>query len=183
MAESAELPQTLSKFEYEKLIEEEEINVQELPKPIKQKINVLSMQKAKYIQKPTANKLESIKVEDAHIADMIQSWLEKDLPDPIEEPIVTPAANEPPPPPAKTEAELAKEKAEAEAAEKAEAELKAKQAVEAKFKETIAKDGSITAAELKQILGRRDLNDSEEFAGIKLKRGMSFLKTATYYTA
>lgn len=180
--ETTPLPQTLSKFEYEKLIEDEEINVQLLPTAVKQKINAISMQKAKYVKNPTHGKLEGIKKDDAYIADLIQDWLEKDLADPVDE---TPPASEGTPAdalPVKTEAELAKEKADAEAAEKAEAELKAKQAVEEKFKAVIAKDGRIHESELKRLLSKTRLDDKEEFAGVKLKRGMSFLSSVHYYT-
>lgn len=76
---TTEAPAVLDRFEYEKYIEEEGINPQDLPKDIKQKITGLSLQKGKYLKNPTEGKRQSLVKQDLVIADMLIDWNEKDI--------------------------------------------------------------------------------------------------------
>lgn len=108
---------------YEKLLKEEGKTVKDLPKEIKTKISFLTMDLKKLSEKPSDSLKERCGRNDLLIADMIQTFLEKDLP-----PAGGDDAQE------KEEAEL-KAKADAEAKEKSDAEAKEKADAEAKEKE------------------------------------------------
>ncbi len=70
-------------LKYETIISEEKINVADLPKEIKQKINGIKMSIAKLEKNPTSAAIkDSVDRNDVVIADSIQTWLEKDLPAP-----------------------------------------------------------------------------------------------------
>lgn len=181
------LPQTIGKFQYEILIEENEINAQELPTEIKKKFVTLGMQKEAYLKKPSANRLESIKKQDAVIHDLIQTWLEQNLPDEETETPAEKAARE------KKDQEAADEKAKAEQevaaantkaeAEKAklEADATAQVALETQFKGIITTKGRIHVSDLQKFLKKSNLGNKEEFAGIQLEKGFSFLSSPFYY--
>ncbi len=166
-----EIPQTLSKFNYETLIAEEEINPADLTTEIKKKINALSMQKALYVKNPSKQKWDSLKKQDAVICDLIQDQIEEKLP---------PAAAI-----VKDEATLAAEKAESERLEKEAAAQQVKADATAKFAAAIAKDGRIHRDTLKSMMNAAGEKfgdkDTEEFAGVKLRRGMSTLSSVHYY--
>lgn len=118
---------------HQEIISEENINVADLPKSIRQSIQGLNMQMAKYKNNPTPAMANTIKSVSVRIADEIQDWLEESIDEESEK--------------AKEEAEN-KAKAEAEAKEKAEVEAKSK--AEAEKRE---RDGNYGNPFLKGIFG------------------------------
>lgn len=68
-------------LEYASLLEEEKLTVDELPLPIRKRINVLRPLIAKHNAKPTENLKNAIIKADVEIAEMIADYIEKDLPE------------------------------------------------------------------------------------------------------
>ncbi len=68
-------------LEYEALLNEEKLSVDELPMPIRKRINVIRPLIAKFNQNPTPKMKEAIIKSDIEIAEMIADYIEKDLPE------------------------------------------------------------------------------------------------------
>ncbi len=122
-------------FEYKKVMEEDGLAKNDLPKGIKSQIQVLDAQTAKYKKNPTENLLNSVRTQDVKIADQIHSFIEEGIVEQTEEDKLKQQQqmeNEE----KEKLAAAEKEKAEKETAEKetAEATAKAKDAEEAAVK-------------------------------------------------
>lgn len=121
-------------FEYKKVMEEDGLSKNDLPKGIKSQIQVLDAQTAKYKKNPTENLLNSVRTQDVKIADQIHSFIEESIVEQTEEDKLKQQQME-----NEEKEKLAaaeKEKTEKETAEKetAEATAKAKDAEEAAIK-------------------------------------------------
>lgn len=68
-------------LEYEALLNEEKLSVDELPMPIRKRINVIRPLIAKFNQNPSPKMKEAIIKSDIEIAEMIADYIEKDLPE------------------------------------------------------------------------------------------------------
>jgi len=66
------------------LLEEEELNVNDLPQEIKNKINGLRMLHSRYKNNPKQNIYETLLQNDIKICDMIQDWLDEEVEAPEE---------------------------------------------------------------------------------------------------
>jgi hypothetical protein len=75
-------------FAHVTLMEANGIKPESLPKELKMKINAWSMGVRKYSKNPTPKLLEMVKKGSVEIADLIQDWKEKDLPEKTEEQIL-----------------------------------------------------------------------------------------------
>jgi len=118
---------------HEEIISEENILVADLPKPIRQSIQGLNMQIAKYRKTPSPALENTIKSVSVRIADEIQDWLEEGIDE---------------------EAEIAREEAEKKAKDDAEAKLKADQeAAEKAEAEKREREGKYGNPFLKNIFG------------------------------
>ena len=118
---------------HEEIISEENISVVDLPKSIRQSIQGVNMQIAKYRKTPTPALANTIKSVSVRIADEIQDWLEESIDE---------------------EGEIAKEEAENKA--KQDSEQKAKEENEAKEKaeqEKREREGNFGNPFLKGIFG------------------------------
>jgi len=125
---------------HEEIIREESLSIADLPKAIRQSIQGVNMQIAKYRKTPTPALANTIKSVSVRIADEIQDWIEEAIDE---------------------EAEIQKEnqdreakereKAETEAKEKAETEAKEKAETEAK--EKAEREGNFGNPFLKGIFG------------------------------
>lgn len=134
---------------YEKLLKAENKTVNDLPPEIKKKINGLKLCINTAKRNPNSQKAaESVEKNDLLIADAIQTWLEKDLPEP---------------PPAETEEEkeakrLAKEKEDKEKADAAKKEADAAAVMTARNtiveKMNAHPQRAIEKSDLTNILGR-----------------------------
>lgn len=69
------------KLEYQVLLDEEGLTVEELPLPIRKRINVLRPLIAKFNQNPSDKMKQAIVKNDVEIAEMIADYIEKDLPE------------------------------------------------------------------------------------------------------
>ncbi len=160
---------TAEKFELEhlKIIKEDEINVKDLPADIKGKMSALKMLVSKYGKQPTANLLATIKKQDIVIADLIQTWQEKEAEKKRQaSPAGLAEAKEKADAEAKVKADAeAKILADAEAKKKTDADAEAKRKTEeeennkpdVKMEKAVREkmvDGKISTADLKAILGR-----------------------------
>jgi len=88
-------------FQYLALIKDEELEVKDLPQPVKNKIEGCKMQYSRYQSKPSPALYKSVVQLDVTICDMIQNWLEEEIPDETEETatsiaiVATPSREEP----------------------------------------------------------------------------------------
>jgi len=64
---------------HEEIISEENISVADLPKSIRQSIQGVNMQVARYRKSPTPALASTIKSVSVRVADEIQSWLEESI--------------------------------------------------------------------------------------------------------
>lgn len=69
------------KLEYQALLEEEKLSLEDLPMEIRKRINVLKPLIAKYNDNPTDKMKQAIIKNDVEIAEMIADFIEKDLPE------------------------------------------------------------------------------------------------------
>lgn len=69
------------KLEYQALLEEEKLSLENLPMEIRKRINVLKPLIAKYNDNPTDKMKQAIIKNDVEIAEMIADYIEKDLPE------------------------------------------------------------------------------------------------------
>jgi hypothetical protein len=65
---------------HEQLIQEEQINLNELPMNIRKRLNGFKMQLGRYNKMPSEKLFKTAQAESIAIADMIQDWLENDAP-------------------------------------------------------------------------------------------------------
>lgn len=161
-------------LKYEELLQEEVVNKADLPKEIKQKIQGLNLTISVATKDPkNQSKQDNVTRGDLEICDMIQNWIEKDLPAP------------PPPTPAETPAEKeARETAEAKAKEdndkakadsdKAAAEQETANKVTAMQNEIVtimnaSASRTIEKSQLTNILGRGPA-DKETIGTLKLSK-------------
>lgn len=72
------------KLEYQLFMEENSINVKELPKELKDKINGIKMSIGKFnaSKPPNAKLKETVERQDLEISQLLADWLEKELPEP-----------------------------------------------------------------------------------------------------
>lgn len=124
---------------HEEIISEENISVVDLPKSIRQSIQGVNMQVARYRKSPTPALANTIKSVSVRIADEIQDWLEESIDE---------------------EAEIAKEEAEKKAkeeqemrAKEEEEEMRAKEAAEKIEQEKREREGNYGNSFLKGIFG------------------------------
>lgn len=166
-------------LKYETLLKEEGVKTESLPKEIKQKISGLKLTVGRMAKNPALQ--ENVDRQDIAIADMIQTFLEKDLPEPT--PAAAPAATKKPVEPKETPEEIAakKEKADADAKEKAAAKVKADaEASELAEKNKVTElqnqivtkmnassTRSIERSDLENILGRK-VSDKETVGTLRL---------------
>jgi len=150
---------------HQEALTDNNLTKEDLPSNIKQKFGMFAMKEGAYRKNPTQKNLDAAKVQSVKIADMIQDWVEKDLPDetPTPQPIENqPIVNQPP-----TDAPINGLKEESDGTS---------------LKDTITrllqKDGKIYHDDLKKIMGKRNLEDKVEVEGMVLERSWAF-----YYPA
>jgi len=131
------------KLEYQTLLDEQDLTVEELPIEIRKRINVLRPLIAKFNTNPSEKMKQSIIKNDVEIAELIADHIEKDLPESNNNDGDDSKGNKP----QKTEAEIeveieAKLKAKADAEAKAKAEADTANDYEKKKSEEEAADAS-----------------------------------------
>lgn len=145
---------------HEILMQEENLKTTDLPVQIRKSINAFNMQKKKFDKKFTEKMYKNLQELTVDIAEKIQNWTERDLPEETEEPAAQESpASEPPPPPVETPEEKAQKIADA---------IKA-----------AAVKGEIKKDKLLEILGRAPL-EVEIFANVKVAK-LAFSKNFVVY--
>lgn len=154
------------RLEYISLLEEEEIDISDLPKEIKNHIQTHKALISRYNTTPTGNIYKTIIKKDLEICDMIQNWLEEDLPE--EELEHEQQENE---------KEEEKKESPENQQQKEKPEQKENQKIE-KLKQAIlskVKDNKITVKDLTDILGRHPKYPEEIIGDIRLRK--NFLRS------
>lgn len=146
----------LDKFQYEELIADKGIRLEDISVEIKRKMHMLVTSKAGYMKKPTEAKLAALKRQDVVIHELLLDWWEKD--NVVEE----------------TEEEIA-------AKAKAVAEAEEQKAAEEELKKIIKSDGRIHRDMLQKLMSKPVTRMNEEFAGIKLRKSTVMFSINYYY--
>ena len=189
---TAAAPQTLPKSPIEVAISDNEVIVTDLPQDVQGQITYLKLRRGVYLKNPTKNLYEEIVKKEVLIAEAIEDWAERNLPDaPSDEEdaaeevaaakvIADKAAEEQ----AKKDAEAkaAKDKAAAEEQAKKDAEAAAA-AKETEFAKIIEANGRIGISELCRIMKKTtaELQSQEVCEGVKLNRGFGMIEIMYYY--
>ena len=170
---TAAAPQTLPKSPIEVAISDNEVIVTDLPQDVQGQITYLKLRRGVYLKNPTKNLYEEIVKKEVLIAEAIEDWAERNLPDaPSDE---EDAAEE-----VAAAKVIADKAAEEQAKKDAEAAAAAK---ETEFAKIIEANGRIGISELCRIMKKTtaELQSQEVCEGVKLNRGFGMIEIMYYY--
>lgn len=156
-------------FPHLQAIEDNQIDPNNLPVDIKKKITAFKMQFSMYEKSPTENKVQSLKMQSLKIADMIQDYVEKDLPNGGAEPI-TPNAETPKP----VEVPKPVENPEPNPPINGKTDAPTDSDLKAEITKALDRDNRIYHVDLKRIMKKRDLDDVITIDGMVLTRSWGY---------
>lgn len=149
-------------FKHIELMEKNKLTLESLPKEVRMKINAWSMGVRKHDKTPSGNLLEMNKKGSIAIADAIQDWIEKDLPEKSEEEVRAEVAK------AEAADKIVQEESERKERERIRNATPPQKTKEQKVAEILKEKGKIHYRELVEILGQEFSSEIVKVGSIKL---------------